>query len=141
MRIIRDYKKLRFKDDITTQFSYVEKVEKTGFLPRNIVIKRMFVQGELNKLMSEYENSQLLNDDVKPFEVPISILNIKGLDRQDVINAVRTRANDFYHQQAEQFSDYQKRELELQEALDFYRLHKKEQVNTSSEVKEKEIKK
>lgn len=108
------------------------KVERSGFIPRSIQIRKMAVAGELNKIMQDYENNRLLGS-TDDLNVPLPILNIKGLDRVEVIKAVRNRGLRYSESLDKQLEPIQKRQAELETALDFY--HKfKDKVDVKVDV-------
>ena len=77
------------------QFSKKLKVERSGFVPRNVMIRKMVVAGEMNKLISDYENNQLLNRSNDDTKRAMSILNIKDMSRSEMIKLARSRYSDF----------------------------------------------
>lgn len=85
-----------------TQLSYEDKCDFIGFKPLSVRINELKMKGELNELMSALENNDIpLSDffreysDEKASEKPISVLNIKGLDRIELNNALIERARAY----------------------------------------------
>lgn len=89
------------------------KVERSGFIPRSIMIAKMQVTGELNKLIVDYENDKLMNRSIDDTNTPVSILNIKDLSRTQMIKLARERYSDF----REKLSAYEKSQINLYNKL------------------------
>ena len=85
------------------------KVERSGFIPRSVMIAKMQATGELNKLIIDYENDKLMNRKIDDTNTPVSILNIKDLSRTQMIKLARERYSDF----REQLSAYEKSQINL----------------------------
>lgn len=91
-KIVKDY--YVFIPEIP-QLSKKIAVERSGFVPRNVMIRKMVVAGEMNKLISDYENNQLLNRSNDDTKRAMSILNIKDMSRTEMIKLARSRYSDF----------------------------------------------
>ena len=78
-----------------SQYSKKLKVERSGFVPRSVMIRKMVVAGEMNKLLSDYENNQLLNRSNDDTKRAMSVLNIKDMSRSEMIKLARSRYSDF----------------------------------------------
>lgn len=91
-KIVKDY--YEFIPEIS-QISRKVKVERSGFVPRSIMIRKMEIAGEMNKLLSDYENNQLLNRSNDDTKRAMSILNIKDMSRSEMIKLARSRYTFF----------------------------------------------
>lgn len=105
-KIVKDY--YVFIPEIP-QLSKKIAVERSGFVPRNVMIRKMVVAGELNKLISDYENNQLLNRSNDDTKRAMSILNIKDMSRTEMIKLARSRYTDFQ----QNLSDLERAKLNL----------------------------
>lgn len=84
-------------------------VERSGFIPRSVMLAKMAVQGELNKVINDFENNKLFgrsNDD--DLNKLISPLAIKDLNRTETVKAIRNRS----YQISESFNALSKLEKE-----------------------------
>lgn len=88
------------------------KVELSGFIPRSVLIAKMQVSGEFNKIIVDYENNKLMNN-VDDTNRPVSILNIKDLSRTQMIKLARERYSDF----KEKLTAYEKSQINLYNKL------------------------
>lgn len=95
------------------QLCYDVKVERSGFIPRSVMIAKMQVTGELNKLINDYENDKLMNKNIDDTNMPVSILNIKDLSRTEMIKLARERYSDF----KDKLSAYEKSQINLYNKL------------------------
>lgn len=89
------------------------KVERSGFIPRSVMIAKMQATGELNKLIIDYENDKLMNNNIDDTNTPVSILNIKDLSRTQMIKLARERYSDF----KEKLTAYEKSQINLYNKL------------------------
>lgn len=105
-KIVKDY--YVFIPEIP-QLSKKIAVERSGFVPRNVMIRKMVVAGEMNKLISDYENNQLLNRSNDDTKRAMSILNIKDMSRTEMIKLARSRYSDFQ----QNLSDLERAKLNL----------------------------
>ena len=105
-KIIKNY----FEPEIPScQLCRDVKVERSGFIPRSVMIAKMEVTGELNKLIIDYENNKLMNKIADDTNTPVSILNIKDLSRTQMIKLARERYSDF----REKLNSYEKSQINL----------------------------
>ena len=105
-KIVKDY--YVFIPEIP-QLSKKIAVERSGFVPRNVMIRKMVVAGEMNKLISDYENNQLLNRSNDDTKRAMSILNIKDMSRTEMIKLARSRYSEFQ----QNLSDLERAKLNL----------------------------
>lgn len=77
-----------------------DKCDFVGFRPLSVRIKEMKAKGELTELFSALENSNIepsafFNDNSDVSNMPVSVLNVKGLDKVETINAIKLRYNNY----------------------------------------------
>lgn len=112
------------------------KVERSGFIDRSTLIKKMAIQGELNKYLNDYENNKLngrSNDDLNKV---IPVLNIKDMNRSDLIKAVRSRAL-FIDDKYKELSELQKQQASLMHNIDYNRLNSSGNSSPDNQAVEK----
>lgn len=91
-----------------------DKCDFIGFKPLSVRIKEMKVKGELTEIFNALENnniepSEFFSSVPGDVDKPISVLNIKGLDRIETIRALKDRYNSYLTKLAaykSSFSDY-----------------------------------
>lgn len=105
-KIVKNY----FEPEIPSAQLFSDlKVERSGFIPRSVLIAKMQTAGELNKLIIDYENDKLMNNNIDDTNTPVSILNIKDLSRSQMIKLARERYSDF----KDKLSNYEKAQINL----------------------------
>lgn len=118
-KVVRDY----YNPEIPRDTDNKVCVERSGFIPRSVLLAKMAVQGELNKVLSQYENDRLFGRsfDDSDLQVAISPLNIKDLNRTDLVKGIRARSmqiSEFY----QELSELEKSKLNLIRAVDDVKL-------------------
>lgn len=127
-------KRVIVKHDYTSkpdkQLCYDLKVERSGFIPRSILLQKMARQGEINKLMVDYENNKLFGRDNSDLEQIFPVLNIKGLNRSELVKAVRDRSI-LFNEKFKSLNKVQIADAHLAHQVD-YRKHNKDNVDDDS---------
>lgn len=82
-------KVVNYKGEFETQLFRKVMVERSGFIPRSIQIQKMALQGELNKIINDFDNDRLNGRSTG--DVPLSILSQKNLTRSEMIRLARNR--------------------------------------------------
>lgn len=91
------------------QYIKDDKCDFIGFRPLSVRIKEMKAKGELNELLMSLENQDITldslfrhNQDIEASDKPISVMNIKGLDKVELNKMLLDRAKS-YHQKVSEF--------------------------------------
>lgn len=134
---IKSLKRVIIKHDYISkpesQLCYDLKVERSGFIPRSILLQKMARQGEINKLMADYENNKLFGRDNSDLEQIFPVLNIKGLNRSELVKAVRDRSI-LFNEKFKSLNNVQKADAQLAHQVDF-RKHNNNDIDSDA-VKE-----
>lgn len=107
--VVKNY----FVREPETQLFTNKKVEVSGFIPRSVQIQKMFIQGELDKAMLDFENNKIVGRSNDDLEKRIGLLNIKGLTRSELIKRVRSMNEELLSG----FNDYEKKLISLYDKL------------------------
>lgn len=118
-KVISDYYEPEIPRDTDSKIC----VERSGFIPRSVLLAKMAVQGELNKVISQYENDKLFGRsyDDSDLDVAISPLNIKDLNRTDLVKGIRARSmqiSELY----QELSELEKAKVNLMRSVDDVKL-------------------
>lgn len=99
------------------QYIKEDKCDYIGFRPLSVRIKEMKAKGELNELLMALENQDITLDslfrhsqDIEASDKPISVMNIKGLDKVELNKMLLDRVKS-----------YQKKVSEFQNSLNSFR--------------------
>lgn len=116
--LIKDYKGTYSKVDVSSKVD----VATVGFLPRSVRIRQLLEQGELTQLMIQQSAERLLGVEISSDEVlqPVSILNRKDVDLDDVVKSIRTTGLNYDSIYKEGLTEYQKKQAETINAIKSY---------------------
>lgn len=78
------------------QIDYTDKADFIGYLPLSIRIKQSELSGSLTEIMREYENSKITHPDIDENIIPLSVSNIKNLDRVQLSSALQKRIEKYH---------------------------------------------
>lgn len=78
------------------QIDYTDKADFIGYLPLSIRIKQSELSGSLTEIMREYENSKITHPDIGEDVIPLSVSNIKNLDKVQLSSALRDRIEKYH---------------------------------------------
>lgn len=99
------------------QYTTDDKCDFIGFRPLSVRIKEMKAKGELNELLMAIENNDIElsslfrhNENIDAANKPISVMNIKGLDKVETNKMLLQRAQS-----------YQKKVADFQASLNSFR--------------------
>lgn len=112
------------------------KVERSGFIDRSTLIKKMAIQGELNKFLNDYENNKLYSRSNDDLNKVIPVLNIKDMNRSDLIKAVRNRSL-FIDDKYKELSELQKQQVSLMHNIDYHKLNSSGSTSSDNDASEK----
>lgn len=128
-----------FENRLFNSAKYI-KVKTLGFKPRSVAIREMIASGELSLEIIDQNAVKYLGEPVSDndLNIPVPLLNIKNMDMDDLVKAVRRRGLDFDEKYNQALTAYQKRQAELQAAISYYQgLSNNSVVSDNSEVTEK----
>lgn len=86
------------------QIDYTDKADFIGYLPLSVRIKQSELSGSLTEIMREYENSKITHPDMDYSAIPLSVSNIKNLDKVQLSSALQKRIEK-YHDISNKFID------------------------------------
>lgn len=78
------------------QIDYTDKADFIGYLPLSIRIKQSELSGSLTEIMREYENSKITHPDMDETAIPLSVSNIKNLDKVQLSEALQRRIEKYH---------------------------------------------
>lgn len=78
------------------QIDYTDKADFIGYLPLSIRIKQSELSGSLTEIMREYENSKITHPDIDYSLIPLSVSNIKNLDKVQLSSALQKRIEKYH---------------------------------------------
>lgn len=78
------------------QIDYTDKADFIGYLPLSIRIKQSELSGSLTEIMREYENSKITHPDIDDTAIPLSVSNIKNLDKVQLSEALQKRIEKYH---------------------------------------------
>lgn len=78
------------------QIDYTDKADFIGYLPLSIRIKQSELSGSLTEIMREYENSKITHPDMDETAIPLSVSNIKNLDKVQLSAALQKRIEKYH---------------------------------------------
>lgn len=78
------------------QIDYTDKADFIGYLPLSIRIKQSELSGSLTEIMREYENSKITHPDIDDNIIPLSVSNIKNLDKVQLSSALQKRIEKYH---------------------------------------------
>lgn len=78
------------------QIDYTDKADFIGYLPLSIRIKQSELSGSLTEIMREYENSKITHPDIDEMAIPLSVSNIKNLDKVQLSAALQKRIEKYH---------------------------------------------
>ena len=78
------------------QIDYTDKADFIGYLPLSIRIKQSELSGSLTEIMREYENSKITHPDIDYDAIPLSVSNVKNLDRVQLSSALQKRIERYH---------------------------------------------
>lgn len=97
------------------QIDYTDKADFIGYLPLSIRIKQSELSGSLTEIMREYENSKITHPDIDYSLIPLSVSNIKNLDKVQLSSALQKRIekyHDINNKFIEKLTEYKKLKAE-----------------------------
>lgn len=97
------------------QIDYTDKADFIGYLPLSIRIKQSELSGSLTEIMREYENSKITHPDIDYSLIPLSVSNIKNLDKVQLSSALQKRIekyHDINNKFVEKLTEYKKLKAE-----------------------------
>lgn len=97
------------------QIDYTDKADFIGYLPLSIRIKQSELSGSLTEIMREYENSKITHPDIDYNLIPLSVSNIKNLDKVQLSSALQKRIekyHDINNKFVEKLTEYKKLKAE-----------------------------
>ncbi len=78
------------------QIDYTDKADFIGYLPLSIRIKQSELSGSLTEIMREYENTKITHPDIDYNLIPLSVSNIKNLDKVQLSAAIQKRIEKYH---------------------------------------------
>lgn len=78
------------------QIDYTDKADFIGYLPLSVRIKQSELSGSLTEIMREYENSKITHPDIDYNAIPLSVSNIKNLDKVQLSAALQKRIEKYH---------------------------------------------
>lgn len=78
------------------QIDYTDKADFIGYLPLSVRIKQSELSGSLTEIMREYENSKITHPDMDYSAIPLSVSNIKNLDKVQLSSALQKRIEKYH---------------------------------------------
>ena len=78
------------------QLDYTDKADFIGYLPLSIRIKQSELSGSLTEIMREYENSKITHPEMDETAIPMSVSNIKNLDKVQLSAALQKRIEKYH---------------------------------------------